>query len=264
MTGPNGWPWPTGSSTAGAAPRGLPPSSHEATIAVNFSGAYPVGVLPPLSVGGQVLRIDPMWLIQPYMAWLAGVLALSLAALLDTVVPDRRARAWTVFIAAQPALLLGYSLWGGVKEMAMAALVPVVAISVTQVPLERMGWGDRSRSLLPLAVVLGGGVLLTGVAGVWWVVFPLLWLAVSWVRAQGWRSAAVLVGLAGAMIAAMALPHLLLLDLSWIGGLATYAGGSLGTPWATSGHASPRFRSSGSGPRVTSAVSPSRCWSLCS
>ena len=60
---------------------GLAPSSYEATLALNLGEGYPVGVFVPLGVGAALLGEDVAWLVQPYMAFLAALLALALWAL---------------------------------------------------------------------------------------------------------------------------------------------------------------------------------------
>ena len=106
---------------------GLAPSSYEATLFFNLADGYPVGAFIPLGVGRAVTGMDAAWLIQPYMALLAVLLALALWDLGGRLIASARARALVVFAAAQPALLYGYYLWGGVKELAAAALIALVA-----------------------------------------------------------------------------------------------------------------------------------------
>ena len=106
---------------------GLAPSSYEATLFFNLADGYPVGAFIPLGVGRAVTGMDAAWLIQPYMALLAVLLALALWDLGGRLITSARARALVVFAAAQPALLYGYYLWGGVKELAAAALIALVA-----------------------------------------------------------------------------------------------------------------------------------------
>ena len=83
---------------------------------------YPVGAFPPLGIGHVLTGVDVAWLFQPYLCFLAAMLALGLYGLLSRLVESRPLRALSAFVAAQPALLYGYSLWGGVKELVTAAL----------------------------------------------------------------------------------------------------------------------------------------------
>ena len=72
------------------------------------------------------------------MAFLAALLALALWSLATPA--DRRRRGCArlaAFIAAQPALLYGYYLWGGIKEVAAAALIAgaaALALGVARTP----------------------------------------------------------------------------------------------------------------------------------
>ena len=72
---------------------GLAPSTYEATLATTLAIGYPTGSLMPLGVGHQLLAYDSAWLYQPYLAFLAAMLALTLYAVLEGTIPSRpRAR----------------------------------------------------------------------------------------------------------------------------------------------------------------------------
>jgi hypothetical protein len=142
---------------------GLAPSTHEATLAVNIGEGYPIGAFIPLGVGAELLG-DPAWLIQPYMAFLAVLLALAVWALARPLVASHRIRAGVVFVAAQPALLYGYYLWGGVKELAAAALIATAAALAADA-VERAA---ERRTLVALALVSGTLIgVLSGGGAVW-------------------------------------------------------------------------------------------------
>src|SRR5680860_1330414 len=124
----------------------LPPSSYEATLELNLGKGYPVGAFLPLGVGAAVAGQDPAWVVQPYMSLLAAMLALGLAVVTGPFVGSPRGRALVALIAAQPALLFGYSLWGGVKEVAVAALLPLVAaLGVASIPAARARSSEAGR-----------------------------------------------------------------------------------------------------------------------
>ena len=112
---------------AGRSLDGLAPSTYEATLDFNLGDGYPVGVFLPLGVGTELVGTDVAWLVQPYMAFLGAVLAASLWSLAAPLVESRPMRAAVVFIASQSALLFGYYLWGGIKEVAAAALIAAFA-----------------------------------------------------------------------------------------------------------------------------------------
>ncbi len=105
----------------------LAPSSYETTLFFNLADGYPVGAFIPLGVGRGITGMDAAWLIQPYMALLAVLLGLAMWDLAGRLITSARAKAVVVFVAAQPALLFGYYLWGGIKELAAAALIALVA-----------------------------------------------------------------------------------------------------------------------------------------
>src|SRR5439155_6122895 len=126
----------------------------------------------PLGVGRALIGGDALWLYQPCLAFLAAMLALSLFELSRRLIDQGWLRALTAFIAAQSALLYGYALWGGIKELGTAWALPLlVALVPAAVRAERL------RQLLPLAAVtaLLLGVLNLG-AAVW--VAPALLFAV--------------------------------------------------------------------------------------
>lgn len=155
--------------TSGYNLSGLPPSTYEATVATSLGVGYPLGSFLPLGIAHELVRADIAWLWQPYISFLAALTALGLYELAGAIVRSRALRALVACFGAQAALLYGYALWGGVKELATALLV--VAVAALVVPAA----SARARGVLPLAVVcaaalgvesLGGGVWLvvTGLA----------------------------------------------------------------------------------------------------
>ena len=167
---------------------GLPPSSYEAVLDVNLAHGYPVGSFLPLGIGSKLTAQDPAWLFQPYLAFLAGVLALAAYALLERVVPSTRVRALAAFVAAQPALLYAYSLWGGIKELAAAALLAVAAAAAAAAPAR------GARAALPAAIAAAAVLDVLSPAGAVWLV-PLLVAAIA---LRGARVAGM--GVAGAAV----------------------------------------------------------------
>jgi hypothetical protein len=155
---------------------GLPPSTYRATLS-NLSIGYPVGANLPLGIGGKLLRQDIAWLFQPYMAFLAAMLGLGLYGLLARLIPSRRLRAPVAFVAAQPALLYAYSLWGGLKELAAAGLIVLLTALVAPLLTERI----RVRELIPLAAASAGLLAVLSVGGLAWLAalaVPMLALVV--------------------------------------------------------------------------------------
>ena len=162
---------------------GLAPSTYEATLDFNLGDGYPVGVFLPLGVVTELSGQDPAWLIQPYMAWLAAVLGLCLYGLTTRVVSTTWVRAVIAFVAAQPALLFGYYLWGGIKEIAAAALIALAALLAAERGSAAYSW----RGLLPLAIACSALLAVLTAGGVIWLL-PIL-AAALWAGVQdlGWR-----------------------------------------------------------------------------
>jgi hypothetical protein len=129
---------------------GLAPSTYEATLATTVKLGYPTGSLMPIGIGHQLLSYDIAWLFQPYLAFLAAMLALTLYAILGPLLARPALRAVAAFVAAQPAILYGYSLWGGVKELSGAMLLALIAALAPRALLA----GRSARAGIPLAAAI--------------------------------------------------------------------------------------------------------------
>jgi hypothetical protein len=144
---------------------GLPPSSYEATLYFNLAGWYPVGAFIPFGVGAKLSGRELAWVFQPYLALLASFTALSLWQLAGRIRANAVIRAVAVFLAAQAALIFAYAMWGGIKELATAALLGLIAALAAEVIEDD---APAVRGLLPLAI---GAAALVGVvsfgAGPW-------------------------------------------------------------------------------------------------
>ena len=184
---------------------GLAPSTYEAAISLFFAGGYPVGAFPPLGVVHELLGTDSAWIFQPYTAFLAAMLALGIFGLLARVVESRSLRAIAAFVAAQPALLFGYSLWGGVKEVAAAAIIVLIA-ALTPAVLQQ---GARLRSGLPVAVATAALLGVVSFFGALWVVPILLPALLVGIYRRG-RAFLLLTLAFVAVAAALAVPTFLL------------------------------------------------------
>ena len=163
---------------------GLPPSTYEATLSFNLGAGYPIGVFLPLGIGHILSRQDLAWVIQPYLAFLAAILTLALWHLAGAVVRRSWLRAVVAFLAAQSALLYGYSLWGGIKEVAGAALVASVAGLAFWAIDERL----RARSLVPLVIACAAVIGVLSGGGAIWLAPLLAWALVAGARTLGGRA----------------------------------------------------------------------------
>jgi hypothetical protein len=161
---------------------GLAPSTYQDTLYFYLTGGEPIGAMLPWGIGRQIVGEDLAWVFQPYLAFLGAMLALSVWPIAGALVRWRPLRALVVFIAAQAALIYGYSLWGGIKEVAAAwllALAVACAIPVVES-------GARIRSFLPLAAASFAMLGVLGYGGAVWLAVPLvavgLWAVRIWLR----------------------------------------------------------------------------------
>jgi hypothetical protein len=185
----------------------LPPSTYSLLLASYVANSYPLGGFMLLGVGHGLTGIDSAWIFQPYLACCGAALALCVYALCEPLVASPRLRALVAFLGAQPALLYGYSLWGGIKELTAAFLLALGAALLARVLAKRP---ESPRELLPLAVATGGLIVTLGAGAAAWVLPALLGVVVVWVwrapaRARLWPVARD-VGLLAAMTALLALP----------------------------------------------------------
>ena len=142
---------------------------------------YPVASLLPFGIGGQLLGEEIAWLLQPYLALLAGMLALTLQALCAPVVKSPWRRALVAFVAAQAALLFGFAMWGGLKELAAAFLLPLAAALLWGAARAPAGW----RPLLPPAVVVAATVSALSFGAIAWLGVPLVMTFAVLARSHG-------------------------------------------------------------------------------
>jgi MFS family permease len=150
--------------------------------------------------------VDIAWVFQPYLACCAAAAALCLYSLMEPMVPSARVRALLAFLAAQSALLYGYSLWGGIKEVTAAFLLALGVALAAILPRPPEG----RRQLLPLAVAAGALIQTLGPGAGGWVAPALVLLAVGWPwrgdrRRRLWANVSSLAWLAG-LTAAFVVP----------------------------------------------------------
>jgi len=204
---------------------GLEPSTYRATLEFNLAGGYPVGVFIPFGAAQKLVGGDLAWVFQPYLSFLAAMLALCLwriAGAVGSVAVRPGLRGLAVFLAAQPALLFGYAMWGGVKELAAAALVALCA-ALAPNALRRSGVpfvshgdirnsgravGRMLRDLAPLALAAAALVGVLSLGGLVWLGPMLLSLTVIAWRRFGPRPAAIRAALFAALAVVLMAPVL--------------------------------------------------------
>ncbi|MGN6256051.1 MAG: hypothetical protein ACTHO8_13875 [Solirubrobacterales bacterium] len=180
---------------------GLEPSSYRATLEFNLAGGYPIGVFVPYGAAQKLVGGDLAWVFQPYLSFMAALLSLSLWEILG-IVRRRPLHALAVFVAAQPALLFGYALWGGIKEVAAAALVALAAALAPAAVRE----GSRLRDVAPLGVAAAAIVGVLSPGGAAWIGPLLLVLVVLAVERFGPRGAAIRAGAFALLLVVLTIP----------------------------------------------------------
>ncbi|MGD0166184.1 MAG: hypothetical protein ABSC51_02685 [Gaiellaceae bacterium] len=184
---------------------GLAPSSYQATLAANIPSGYPLGAFFPLGIGGHLVGVDLAWLYQPCIAFFAAMLVFPFGSLLAPLVRLHRLRALAAFIAAQAALLYGYALWGGVKELAAAFLI---ASAAALAPIAREELGSIRR-LVPFALACAALLATLNVsAGLWLLPLGLPAIVVA-LRHRAKRLLLTIVAGIG-LIAVLSLPTLII------------------------------------------------------
>ena len=194
---------------------GLEPSTYLATLEANLPGGYPVGVFIPFGTAQKLLGGDLAWVFQPYLSFLAAMLSLCLWQIAGAVLRRPAPRALAAFLAAQPALLYGYAMWGGVKELGAAvflALAAALAPAATRAASRRV-------DAVVLALAAGALVGVLSLGGLVWVGPMLLALALLALRALTPRAA-----LAQALAFAAAL-FLFVLPTLLVGGFDPFQSG---------------------------------------
>jgi hypothetical protein len=188
--------------SAGHTLSGLPTSTYTDTLAAYLTSGYPVGSFLPLGIGHALLGQDIAWLTDPWMAFMAAMLAFSLqriaacslgaegpprtsggaskdrravpaadrGSLGPPIGQPRRSHEWlagaAAVLGASAALLYGYYLWGGMKEMAGAMLIAAFASTA---PLAFEGRG-RIRAAIPALVVVWAMLAALSTGGLVWIV----------------------------------------------------------------------------------------------
>jgi hypothetical protein len=160
---------------------GLQPSSYSLLLSGYLTVGYPIGSFLPLGVG-HLLAENIAWLVDPWMALVAAMLALALYGIARHTYA-RRSRwlaAIVAALAAQSALLYGYYLWGGIKEVVGALLIATAALTA---PLALEG-ERRLRAAIPFVLVVWALLAALSPGGLVWIA-PGGLLALALLMARG-------------------------------------------------------------------------------
>ncbi len=160
---------------------GEQPSTYTLVYTGDVGESYPLGAFMLPGVARALVGVDIAWVFQPYLACCAAAVALCLYALVEPIVSSVRIRALLAFAGAQSALLYGYSLWGGIKELTASFLLALgVALAAAALPRRPSRW----RELLPLAVAAGALIQTLGPGAGGWVAPALVLIAAAWMWQQ--------------------------------------------------------------------------------
>ncbi len=186
---------------------GLAPSTHEAMI-VDLGGNYPIGSITPAAVTSRLLAQDPAWTLMPSLAVAPPVMCLLIFELVRRLVRTGLTAFGIAVIGSLSATLMGYYLWGGVKELMAAALLPLGPALVGHG--KRLGW---PRTIwVPIAVSIAGFIGVLGAGGGVWLLPTLLPALIVLVRERGRSEALAIAGPALGLAVVLALPILITPD----------------------------------------------------
>jgi hypothetical protein len=182
---------------------GLAPSSYEAMLDFYIGSDYPVGAFIPFALGSELLGQDVAWLYQPWVAFVAAQLALTLYVLGESLIESRAVRAVAAFVAAQPALLFGFALWGGAKEVAAAWTLALLAA------LAPKAIAGGLNNVVPTAIVAAATLAILSVGGGIWMLPPLALAGAAALARSGLVPTARRAGALAAVALPLSLPPLL-------------------------------------------------------
>lgn len=143
------------------------PSNAASTFRAYYDdNAYPSGGAATLGTLSRMVGQDAAWVFQPYLSALLALLALALVGVVEPLVPGRGRSAFVGFIAAQPALLIGFAMQGGMKEIALSLMLATLAAASADASDAEAGW----REVLAVGVAAGGAIGVMGPSAALWIV----------------------------------------------------------------------------------------------
>ncbi|HEX2233936.1 MAG TPA: hypothetical protein VHG69_11310 [Thermoleophilaceae bacterium] len=224
----------------GRASPGTVDSSFEEVVSKMLSVSYPAGAQGPLGALARTLGVDVPWLYQPLLAFHGAITALAVYGFVAPMIQSPLMRALAAAVSAQPSLLYGYALTGGIKELIAASMLVLVAALLRISPPGRA----PRRALLPAGLAVAAAISAFMVAIGPWVaaLFGALLAAALWRSRDRVRTVAAWTGLS-ALIVVLALPTLIpafkiLRSAAAAGGAVDLGLGNLSQPlsvWASAG-----------------------------
>ena len=158
---------------------GLAPSTYQLVLDGWLGSGYPVGAFLPLGVAARLSGVDLAAAYQPVIAFSAAVLAAGIAAVVRPLVGTRAGAASVGIAGALASIYVGYLQWGGLKEAATAALLPVLAWPAVR------AWSPAAPARWLATTALAAGAVLgaLGVNGAVWAAPALAIAGIGALRA---------------------------------------------------------------------------------
>jgi hypothetical protein len=176
----------------------IPHSTYQLDLENWLNQGYPIGTFTPVGVTAKLSGQDYANVYQSAIAVYAGLFALGVYGVVLEFVQRRWAACVVAVVSVQASLFYGYAQWGSIKEIAAAALLPVlVGLAV------HGGW----RTVLLAGVVAGTYIDAYGIGGIVWAATGLgAGVVVALLRRE--RVVGVVTSFAGAtaLMAACAIP----------------------------------------------------------
>ena len=142
---------------------GVPPSTFQLDLAEWLGQGYPVGTFLPVGVTARLTGQDLANVYQPVVCFYGALLALGAYGVVRELVRSRWLAAGAALVGAQGSLFVGYVWWGAVKEICVAALLPVFVLAA------RSPAGPPSlRALGVVALVAAAFMVSFGPGGILW------------------------------------------------------------------------------------------------
>lgn len=161
---------------------GLPTSTYALILQEYVHNyGYPLGSFLLMGVGRGLVGVDGAWVFQPYLSLCAAMVGLVLYSMLRPVIRTDWRRALVAIVAAQSALLYGYASWGGIKELAGAFSLVLLAAMAVRVPVSGP---HRRRGVVGVGVAAASIAVVLGPGAVAWVAPVYVVLVGRWV----WRA----------------------------------------------------------------------------
>jgi hypothetical protein len=156
---------------------GIPKSTYTLVYTGDVGPSYPLGSFMIFGVGRALTGSDLAWVFDPYLAVCGAAIAMCVYALAEPYVASPRRRALVAFLGAQPALLYGYYLWGGIKEVTAAFVLAVGMTLAARVLVKRP---ERGRELLPLAASAGALITTLSIGAIAWIGPAFVTVLAAW------------------------------------------------------------------------------------